>query len=92
VLTALALGVALNSAAAVILWHSQDVQVRSNTGTTVAVCALRADLKRRVTAGVKFLQTHPNGVLGVKARDIRESIDAQQRTIAALSALDCTKP
>jgi hypothetical protein len=38
------------------------------------------------------LQTHPNGVLGVKARDIRESIDAQQRTIAALSALDCTKP
>jgi hypothetical protein len=66
-------------------------QVEANAQTTEAVCALRADLERRVATGTKFLAAHPDGVLGLTPREIRTSLENQQRTILALSGLECPK-
>jgi hypothetical protein len=67
-------------------------QIEANGRTTEGVCALRADLERRVAAGTAFLQKHPTGAFGFKPREIRESVDNQQRTVTALGDLDCSKP
>jgi hypothetical protein len=62
---------------------------RETQRTTQALCALRGDLERRVVSSQDFLVEHPNGVLGISAKVIRDGIANQQRTIDALSALKC---
>lgn len=91
VLCALALGVALNSAAAVLLWHKQDVQIDRIAKSTVALCALRADLQARVRTATQFLAEHPDGAPGIPARTIRDGIANQQRTISALRVVKCPR-
>jgi hypothetical protein len=58
-------------------------------GTTLALCALRDDVERRVQSSQNFLAEHPNGIPGIPARTLRDSINNQQRTIDALSILKC---
>lgn len=57
--------------------------------TTTALCALRADLERRVDSGEAFLAEHPEGFADIPALTIRKGIADQKRTIRALSGLDC---
>lgn len=57
--------------------------------TQDALCALRSDLVVRVSASQKFLLDHPNGVGGIPAKAIRDGIQNQERTIAALADLSC---
>jgi hypothetical protein len=64
-------------------------QADENSRASVALCALRVDLQRRVAASEKFLAEHPNGIPGIPARTLRDSIDNQQRTISALVVLRC---
>jgi type II secretory pathway pseudopilin PulG len=63
--------------------------VRSNTRASVALCALRLDLERRVDGSIKFLTEHPHGFSGISARAIQAGIDNQERTIVALKVLRC---
>lgn len=62
---------------------------RDTQQTRFALCALRTDLEVRVTSGQVFLAEHPHGIPGVPVQSIRDGIANQQRTIAALSDLDC---
>jgi hypothetical protein len=64
-------------------------QARDAAQATGALCTLRADLEQRVASSEGFLREHPEGVAGIPARTIRESIANQRRTIAALSGLNC---
>lgn len=57
--------------------------------STVALCALRDDLKTRIAGSEKFLLEHPKGWLGITPASIQQSIDGQQRTVIALSVLNC---
>jgi hypothetical protein len=71
---------------ALALRTSHDAQV-----TTAALCALRSDLEQRVASSEAFLRRHPHGILGISAKDIRTGIVNQQRTILALSGIDCPR-
>jgi hypothetical protein len=57
--------------------------------TNGALCALRRDLELRVASSKQFLQEHPEGIAGVPVKVIQDSIRNQQRTILALSNLNC---
>jgi hypothetical protein len=57
-----------------------------------AICALKADLDRRIQASLDFLVTHPNGIQGITAATIRQGIANQQLTIDALQEVTCSKP
>jgi hypothetical protein len=57
--------------------------------TKYALCTFRRDLEVRVTTSREFLRMHPNGIPGVPARAIRDSLTNQQRTVDALSGIDC---
>lgn len=57
--------------------------------TNDALCALRGDLEVRVKGSTDFLVKHPTGIAGITAAQIQEGIKNQERTIAALSILDC---
>lgn len=54
-----------------------------------ATCAFRADLIRRARAGVAFLASHPNGIPGISAGTLAQSIHNQQLTIKSLQGLRC---
>jgi hypothetical protein len=54
-----------------------------------ALCTLRGDLVQRVTDTAKFLATHPDGIAGISAAAIQQSLDNQQRTIDSLDSLKC---
>lgn len=54
-----------------------------------ALCALRNDLERRVISSRRFLEENPEGIPGLTPALLREGIENQQRTIDALSGLDC---
>jgi hypothetical protein len=65
-------------------------QTRHDAGvTTAALCALRSDLERRIASSQAFLREHPDGIPGIPARTIRDGIKNQERTIRALSRIDC---
>jgi hypothetical protein len=57
--------------------------------TNDSLCALVADLKRRVVVAQDLLRANPDGTPGIPAETLRATIDGQQRTILALSKLDC---
>jgi hypothetical protein len=44
---------------------------RSATQNGTALCALRRDLEGRVTDGRRFLSTHPAGIPGIPAAQIK---------------------
>ena len=102
VLVAVAVGVTLNSAVAVnqfVRGEQRDQATRELTlrtrhdaqVTTTALCALRTDLERRVATSEAFLAEHPDGIPGISPKVIRDGIVNQQRTISALSGIDCPK-
>jgi hypothetical protein len=49
-----------------------------------------ADVQRRAHDGEAFLRDHPQGIPGIPVGTLRQSVNGQQRTVRALSALDCT--
>ena len=102
VLIAIALGVVVNSTGSVLLFVSNQTRandIRTLTlqtsadakQTTAALCALRSDLERRVATSEAFLAEHPHGIPGISAKQIRDGIRNQERTIRALSGIDCPK-
>lgn len=61
----------------------------SQQRNTRALCALRADIERRVQISKDFLIAHPHGIPGFPAATIKASLDNQERSIDALSGLNC---
>lgn len=55
------------------------------------LCALKLNYQQRVRDGDAFLQSHPNGIADIPAAVIRNSLDNQRQTVAALAVIDCTK-
>lgn len=64
---------------------------RSNENHTalVALCALRHDLDLRISASREFLRIHPQGIDGLTAGLIRQSLQNSERTRDTLNVLDC---
>lgn len=63
-------------------WHE-------TSRTKASLCALRGDIETRVHSSEAFLQTHPQGLPGIPAATIQQSLDGQRRTILALKNLEC---
>lgn len=74
--------------AVVLLGSVVWVYVNANV-TGDALCALRGDLERRVETSKDFLVEHPKGIPGISAQTIKQGLANQQRTITALSGLNC---
>lgn len=68
--------------------HRVSVAVRreakEGAQTHTAICAYRADLKRRVAAAEAFLVQHPAGAFGITVKVIHAQIVQQQKTVAVL--------
>lgn len=67
------------------------------TSTTAALCTFRFDLQQRVDQSKEFLKENPEGIPGIPAETLRQTIEGQERTIASLDSLHCppqevTKP
>lgn len=62
---------------------------RDSTATRGALCALRADLDKRVQSSRDFLKANPDGAAGIPASVVRDSIVNQKQTVAVLSGLHC---
>lgn len=82
--------------AIVLVWRDasskrQDL-ARQATNTGAALCTLRGDLEQRVEASQRFLREHPKGIPGINAATIQSGIVNQQRTVDALSGLNCAPP
>lgn len=69
--------------------QQRDDIAQSANSTNQALCVLRADLEVRVADSIKFLADHPNGIPGIPVASIQQSIENQQRTVDALSGLEC---
>jgi hypothetical protein len=54
-----------------------------------ALCTFRLDLQQRIDSSRAFLKTHPGGIPGISAAQIKSSINSQQRTVNALANLNC---
>jgi hypothetical protein len=57
--------------------------------STRALCALRADLERRVESSQAFLVEHPGGIPGISVKTIQSGIKNQRATIRALQGISC---
>lgn len=85
VLTVLVLG-----GAAVVYAVQDKAETRQDVAEiNGALCTLKGDLVVRVQAAEQFLKDHPDGLHGISAESIQQSIDNQQRTINSLSQLNC---
>jgi len=67
----------------------RDALAREANRTRVALCTLRGDLERRVSTSREFLAANPNGIPGIPATTLKQSISNQQATVDALAALRC---
>lgn len=56
---------------------------------TVALCALRADLDKRIVQSQGFLIDHPQGFAGISPAAIKTQISNSQRTRHTLRNLSC---
>jgi hypothetical protein len=56
---------------------------------TAGLCALRSDRTDQIAASDRFLRKHPHGIPGIPASLIRQSRATAQRTVDALSFLNC---
>lgn len=61
----------------------------TTTRTNDALCTFRADVQQRVDNTEGFLIEHPQGIPGVPAATLRQSLVGQRRTVTALSGLPC---
>lgn len=64
-------------------------EARAAARTETALCVLKEDLVTRNDASIAFLKDHPHGIPGIPVEQIQQSIDNQERTILALSLLEC---
>ena len=64
----------------------------TTTRTNDALCNLRIDVRQRVAGAEAFLKDHPDGIPGIPVATLRQSLDGQRRTVAALSTLNCPPP
>ncbi len=62
---------------------------RDGAEAHAGLCALKADLVRRIGASEMFLHDHPNGIPGISAVTIAASIANQQATLKALKPIIC---
>lgn len=86
VIVCVAVGTVINSGGGVYLYVRGQAQARQATSS---LCALRKDLETRVASSLNFLRDHPAGIAGIDPKTIRDGIANQQRTISALSGIDC---
>lgn len=61
----------------------------TTTRTNDALCTFRADVQQRLDNTEAFLADHPQGIPGVPTATLRQSLDAQRRTVKALGGLPC---
>jgi hypothetical protein len=73
-------------AAGFIGWYINHQQASK---TERALCSLKAELQRRVDNTQAFLVKYPHGLDGLSKADLTKSIQDTQRTIDALSILNC---
>jgi cell division protein FtsX len=57
--------------------------------TNAALCTFRADIETRAIQTEEFLREHPEGVAGIPAATLRQSLKGQRSTVAALGSLNC---
>lgn len=57
--------------------------------TTGALCALKFDFQQRIDQNKQFLEDNPNGIPGITPAVIQQQIDNTQRTLDALSTIEC---
>lgn len=57
-----------------------------------AICALKQDLRVRINNARQFLVDNPNGIPGIPASVIKQSIANQAATVRALDVIDCDLP
>lgn len=69
-------------------WQLRQITTE-NSKARVALCTLRHDLDLRITASQDFLNKNPNGISGIPASVIRQSLANSRRTRLTLEALDC---
>lgn len=60
-------------------------QSNQNAKALAALCALKADLERRIKTTRKFLEQHPHGIPGIPASTLRQSLNGQRKTVNAIS-------
>lgn len=73
----------------VYLLAQNGQRIEALSSANAALCALRNDMANRIMQAEKFLQEHPEGFAGVPAATLRQSVDQQRRTVAALTVLRC---
>src|SRR5438128_2048335 len=71
------------------LYLKMQTLSREGRQAHAAICTLRSDLERRTQDSRDFLKQHPDGIPGIPASLIRNSIKNQQQTIDALRAASC---
>lgn len=73
-----------------ISFSNQRAELRRITlNTNAALCTLRSDLEVRLQGAKDFLAEHPDGIAGITAATLQQSITNQERTVTALSGLEC---
>jgi hypothetical protein len=70
--------------------HLQAERIAENSQTRVALCALRADLDKRIESSETFLAEHPQGIPGIPASLIRQGLVNSKRTRKTLEILTCS--
>lgn len=71
---------------------TRSQQASNQRTNTVALCAFRNDLQKRVDQGSDFLKAHPNGIPGLSAATIQVGIKNEQASIQTLQIIHCPKP
>lgn len=61
---------------------------QSNTNTK-ALCGIKQDAQAQVAEGRNFVKLHPNGIAGISAAQIQQSINDNIAKVNALNIVDC---
>jgi uncharacterized protein YkwD len=82
--------IAVMLVAALIYASGQRARIERVTNDTVtALCTFRHDLQLRYDTGVKFLIDHPDGIPGIPAETLQQSLRNQKQTLESLRELPC---
>lgn len=78
----------------VVIWTAQQSRARQAEGLQAhdALCVFKQDLQRRASSSAEFLRTHPNGIAGIPAKVLQQSLANQVSTIRSLDRLRCDPP
>lgn len=79
----------LMTAAMIYMVNQNHNGAREGHASKIALCVLKADLRKRVRDGNQFLLQHPKGAFGIPRATILQSIVNQQKTLKALDVLIC---